>query len=141
MKDHLPGAVVIVVAEVLGSYYYSHRRLNLLFAEKGAPGDPPEGNCVEKCSAWLKRADADSDADAFSLLGAVLEEFMEVDATFERVPEAQKQGRERIRGVLARFGLAYETGGRIRGARTATPTRSLENILRDRNLSELVCAQ
>ena len=51
--------VVAAVADVIGNHYYSHTRLNTLFAESGAPGDPPDGNCVKKCEQWLKRCDAD----------------------------------------------------------------------------------
>jgi hypothetical protein len=45
----VPNAVVAVVADVLGGYYYSHTSLNTVFAEAGAPGEPPPGNCVRKC--------------------------------------------------------------------------------------------
>lgn len=137
MKDKLPAPVIIVVSEVIGSFYYSHRRLNLLFAEKGAPGEPPEGNCVEKCSGWLKRADADADVDAFLLLGGVLEEYMEVEPFSESTPGLHEKGRVLIRETLARFGLSYQAGGRIVGAKTATPTRTLEASLRARSLDVL----
>ena len=55
MSDVIPPQVITVVGDVLGSHYYSHNRLNSLFSEAGAPGEPPEGNCVSKCQAWLKR--------------------------------------------------------------------------------------
>jgi hypothetical protein len=77
--QRIPSPVAVVVGRVLGAHYYSHRHLNNLFVEKGAPGDPPEGNCEDKCTNWLKRSSLDPTLDAFSILGGVLEEFMEVD--------------------------------------------------------------
>jgi hypothetical protein len=78
--DAIPNPVAVVVGSVLGAYYYSHRAIDTLFIEKGAPGDPPEGNCANKVAAWLKRASADPSVDSMRVLGGVLEEFMEVDA-------------------------------------------------------------
>jgi hypothetical protein len=135
MKEKLPGPVITVVANVLGSYHSSHRHLDLLFSEKGAIGDPPACNCIDKCAAWFKRSNEDDHADAFALMGAVLEDFMEVDS-FGRTDE-QADGRRRISEILSRYNLSYQTGGRIVGARTATPTRTLETILRSRNVDAL----
>src|SRR5580698_1976356 len=132
--NKLPGPVIVVVSNVLGDHYYSHRRLESLFAEKGAPGDPPPGNCVEKCTAWFKLSGEHPTADAASVLGGVLETFMEVDATYERFLGHQAEGRKKINDILSRYGLAYQVGGRILGANTATPTRSLEESLRSRNI-------
>ena len=60
----IPNPVAVVVGQVLGKHYYNHHRLNTLFIEKGAPGDPPPGNCELKCTDWLKRVSADDSADA-----------------------------------------------------------------------------
>ena len=78
-QARIPNPVAVVVSKVLGAHYYNHRRLNNLFVEKGAPGEPPEGNCEDKCIAWLKRTSGDDAIDALSMLGGVLEEFMEAD--------------------------------------------------------------
>jgi hypothetical protein len=136
--SRIPNPVAVVVGQVLGAHYYNHRRLNNLFVEKGAPGERPEGNCEDKCIEWLKRASTDESVDAFSVLGGVLEEFMEVDrppiGTSEK---ALEQSRQRVRDALAKFGLSYHTGGRIIGANAGAPTRSLESILRARDLTAL----
>ena len=137
-EPRIPNPVAAVVGEVLGSYYYSHRRLNTLFMEKGAPGDPPDGNCCDKCVQWLKRASSDPTVDALAILGGVLEEFMEVDRSgYADSSEAQERGRQRVHDILARYGLSYHTGGRIVGSRTGAPTRSLESILHARDLGAL----
>jgi hypothetical protein len=99
----------------------------------GAPGEPPGGNLVDKASMWLRRANDDSSVDAFSILGAVLEEFMDVEAV---TPDCIAK-RERIQGVLARFGLSYQSGGRIVDAAAGAPSRTLETVIRERDLVAL----
>jgi Abortive infection C-terminus len=126
------------VGTVLGDFYYSHRLLNALFAENGAPGDPPEGSCASKATEWLKRANQDPEVDALELLGGVLEEFMEADIprqllTIERLEEQ----RRRVSVLLGKHGLDYRQGGRIFGGKTGAPTRSLESVLRARDIGAL----
>jgi hypothetical protein len=128
----LPIPVCSIVGDVLGSYFYSHGRLNRLFYEAGAVGEVPEGNCVQKCQTWLKRMHSDLPHPS-AVLGKVLEEFMEVDSSFK--PEEQNAGRQKITDVLGRHGLSYHTGGLILGATTALATKSLKQVLKDRDLS------
>lgn len=106
----IPNRVLYVVGDVIGSWYYSHSKLNTLFAESGAPGDPPEGNCVEKCQAWFKRANADDEINAFDLLGKVLVEFMSQGLHSD--PRWEK-GFERIQAAFADSNLAFNREGRI----------------------------
>lgn len=54
----VPNPVLAVIAEVLANAY-SHDRLNVLFAQKGAPGDPPAGSKPAKCHAWLNMINAE----------------------------------------------------------------------------------
>jgi len=128
----LPVPVCSIVGDVLGLFIYSHKRLEALFYEAGAVGDVPPGNCVEKCQNWLKRMHEDV-PDPAAILGKTLEEFMEVDRDFEI--EKQQAGRKKIRDVLSRSGLSYHTGGIILGAASALPTKSLQQILEDRDLA------
>jgi hypothetical protein len=135
MQARIPNALAIVVGQILGEHYYSHRRLEALFSEAGAPGDPPIGNCQAKCSEWLKRASADPNVDALGVLGKVLEEFMEVDG--QSAFGGLDRGRERITDMLGRYGLSYHPGGQILGGATAAPTRLLEQSLRGRDLASI----
>ena len=128
----LPIPVCSVIGDVLGSFIYNHRALETLFYEAGAVGEVPEGNCVTKCQAWLKRMHIEAPAPA-AVLGKILEEFMEVDRAFGQ--EEQEAGRKRIHDVLASFGLSYHQGGLILGAATALPTKSLNQVLKDRDLA------
>lgn len=129
----IPSPVIAVVADVLASHY-THSRLNLLFTECGAPGDPPEGNKVDKCSSWIKRVSNELHSNSFGVLGRLLEDFMEVDG-YGVHSDQQEKNRKRVTDILARYGWSYQQGGRVRGANIATPTRSLETILRARDLA------
>lgn len=129
-KHKIPHAVCAVVADVIGKHYYNHTQLNTLFYEAGAPGDVPGGNCVDKCTYWLKRCNEYPDVDAFQVLGKVLEHFMEVVAA-EPLDNPQ---RLRIENTLTKYGLRYIQGGVIFGDKFAAPTKSLQIILTKRDL-------
>ena len=94
----------------------------------------PDGNCVVKCQSWLKRLHQDI-PDPAAVLGKLIEEFMEVNRAYRA--EDQEAGRKSIRDILGRHGLAYHTGGLILGAANALPTKSLTEVLKDRDLAEV----
>jgi hypothetical protein len=60
----LPPSIIGTVSPILADAY-THAQLNALFMSIGYPGDAPEGNKIEKCRNWLRRANNESD-DAFS---------------------------------------------------------------------------
>lgn len=133
----IPNPVIAVVADVLGSHYYNHTRLNTLFTEAGAPGDPPAGNCVQKCDQWLKVCNADPAVDAFGVLGKVVENFMELDRTpspWDPSPPGEDPGKKRVRNILARYGLSYAPGGVILAAGSSPASKSLQELLRTKDL-------
>jgi hypothetical protein len=125
----IPEPVITVVGEILGLHYYHHRRLETLFVEHGAPGEPPLGNCVTKCTDWLKRCNVDPDVDPFAVLGGVLKEFIESSS------DQEQSGRERVHKILAKYGLSYHPGGQILGAVSGTPTRTLRQVLEANDLT------
>jgi hypothetical protein len=134
----IPNPVMAVVADVLGGHYYNHTRLNTLFAEAGAPGDPPGGNCVQKCERWLKACNDDPQIDAFAVLGRVLENFMELErvpSPWDPSPPAEDPGKKRARDVLARYGLSYQQGGVILGAGSSPASKTLHEVLKARDLA------
>lgn len=136
-QPSISNPVIAVLADVLGTHY-THTRLNLLFQECGAPGEPPDGNKEEKCVAWLKRLNHTAGIDALSVLGTILKNFMDVDETYMGIANTtQVANRSRVMDILSRNGLRYEAGGRVYGATAASPTRSLEAILRDRDLAAI----
>jgi hypothetical protein len=132
----IPRAVAGVVGDVIGHHVYNHRRLELMFAEAGAPGNPPEGNCVAKTTDWLLRCNKAPIVDPFAVLGAILERFMDEPPGYFDV-ENVKKGQERIQEVLAKFGLSYMTGGKIIGGSIGVPVRALGDVLKNRDLGAL----
>lgn len=133
-QANIPTPVIAVVGEVIGNYYYSHDRLNTLFLESGAPGEPPEGNCVRKCQWWLKRCNSDPHVDAFSVLGKILEDFMEIE--IEGIgydQEIRSKGQERVKRILAKYSLSYHQGGQILGGSAGIPSKSLKEMLEGRD--------
>lgn len=108
----IPKPVIWVVGDVLGNWYFSHSKLNTLFGQIGAPGEPPEGNCVVKCQNWLFRINDDESIDPIRFLGELLSSFMSLDVADER----WKDGKQRILGALEKCALAYRDDGTIGSA-------------------------
>jgi hypothetical protein len=133
----IPKPVATIVGEVLGSFYYSHSELNNLFWEVGAKGDPPPGNCSKKVRNWLLQLGDDPKSDALGIMGKILQDFMEVDNAWKNQEGQQTKGRERIINIMEQYGLAYRKGGRIVASDVASPTRSLETLLRYRDMEAL----
>jgi hypothetical protein len=129
----IPPAVIIVVGDALGAYYYSHKRLERLFATAGAPGEPPPGNCVYKCQEWLRRASEDPAVDTDRLLGRLLTEFFEEPTReWESDPESKRKQREAVRQVLRDNGLSYQNG-QVFGGAVGAPAKTLDALLRARD--------
>src|SRR5262249_21150624 len=102
----------------------THAQLNALFMSAGYPGDAPEGNKIEKCRNWLRRANNESD-DALTMFGRLIAEFMDAENTLWGTGSDGVDSRERIRAALAREGLSYSRGGYIHGASLSGPSKSL----------------
>lgn len=132
----IPSSVIAAVSDVLGGYYFSHSRLNTLFMENGAPGDTPMGNCVTKCSAWLKRCNDEDNVTPLAVLGAVLREFM--DADFDgSFGEKWNPERERIRKALGKNGLVYQINGYVVKSGFTPASKSLTEIIHTRDFSAI----
>lgn len=134
----MPNPVVAVVAEVLGEHYFNHDKLDRLFMEAGAPGEPPPGSCVRKCLNWLKHTNDDAAVDPLKVLGGVLREFMDTSggAAVYRHNRTHK-GQDRVRSTLARSGLAYHANGIVLASGAAPQIASLRDVLRSRDLAAL----
>lgn len=129
----LPAAVCAVAGDVVSG---SHPSLDELFRNAGAPGDPPDLAHHSKWKEWLRRAGRDPEVDGLSVLGYVIEEFMDLPPiesgleSFYGGPteiESYQQKRNRLIEVFRQFGLEYFPGGRIIRAGDELPaTYSLE---------------
>lgn len=102
----------------------SHATLEALFSSAGAPGEPPDLAHHSKWKMWLKRASDDPNTDAHSVLGKLIEEFMEVEPIeaesamqsifgFESELETYKKNKARLISILEKDGLRYRKGGII----------------------------
>lgn len=135
MINKIPRPIIAVIADIFSSHY-THAELNRLYSYADAPGDPPEGNKQLKCLEWLARCNKDESVDALKVLGKLLEEFMEFEVDERNQDIAYwNERRTRIERALANHGLAYSFGGYVRKAGTSGPTRSLKQILRDKDLA------
>lgn len=132
MPDHFPSAVATVIGTVIGNYYYHHASIEEVFSEAGAPGERPDGGCITKSVAWLKRTARDPEVDGLRVLGRVLEDFMDTDLS--RNLSDHYEQKERVRSLLLEHGLEYGRGGRIVRRGATLPGRQLDDMLRTRDL-------
>jgi len=138
----IPDSVIAAVAGSL-SDTRTHRDLDQAFFRAGAPGEPPPLAKYKKVRQWLNHINADPDLDALTILGRVLQEFMDARPPDRRedVRPVLVEARERVRAALAQHGLCYVRGGKIMegmvGGTLAAPSRSLEQIIRARDLPAL----
>lgn len=109
----LSKSLCAVVGEILASTG-SHPTLDALFISAGAPGEPPPLAHHSKWKEWLFRAGMDPSVDGLVVLGAVLEEFMDLSPK-QATPEFDtwKEGRDRVEKVLEENGLRYYRFGRV----------------------------
>lgn len=131
----IPNAVIGAVSAVLAAHYYSHSMLNSLFMESGAPGEVPEGNCETKCSRWLKRCNEDPSIDALTVLGRVLQKFMDAEA--ELFHAAVADGQKRIAASLAREQLCYQRNGYITLAGSTPAANTLADHFRANDFTSI----
>ncbi len=118
----IPAAVCAAVADVLiGS---SHAVLDELFLASGAPGPPPDLAHHSKWKTWLQRVGNDPNADSLTVLGNLIEEFMDLSPISGDSLEflgikgpdplvVYKQKRDRLAKILEEHGFRYYRGGRI----------------------------
>jgi len=147
MKEHnlkkIPVAVAALVNEVLCG---SHATLESLFRQAGVPGDPPPLSHAKKWKTWLLCANDDPSVNPLVVLGRVLEEFMEVEPAGSDGPieilglpmqsprQLWVERKRRIERALANHGLAYRIGGRVIPAMASTPTATIQEALKQRDL-------
>ncbi len=137
MLKEFPKPLAITVGDVVGSYYYSHRRLETMLYEAGASGDVPEGNCVDKVTNWLIREGREDVSRSFSILGNLIEDIMDGEVPSWE-PEKKLNARKRITEALARYQLSYGFGGRILGAHSVTaPSKAFGEALKEFSVSEV----
>jgi hypothetical protein len=103
--------------------------------ESGAPGDAPVGNCENKCAAWLKRCNDDSTVDPLSVLGQVIQKFMDQEPSEWR-PEIA-DGQKRIRESLTKSQLTYQINGYVSLAGASLAARTLADYLKSGDFASI----
>lgn len=140
----LSKALCAAVGDVLANSG-SHATLNELFITAGATGEPPDLAHSAKWKAWLHRSSLDPNVDSLSLLGNVLEEFMDITPDDpDRLDEWQTK-RARVESALEEEGLRYFRFGRVLPQRMSTDEVPSPNFLERRqsptkpeNVEELI---
>lgn len=141
-KNLIPRPIISLVSEIL-SDAYTHAQLNSHFMHADAPGDAPDGNKLIKCQEWLLRCNSDENIDALKVLGGVLEEYMEriidLDDTWgsNEYNLAVQAKRDKINLALAHHGLTYYPGGFIRMVGKSGATKTLEEILKSKDIEAI----
>lgn len=138
----VPSYVISTIAETV-SETETHASLNNLFMYAEAPGEPPEGSKAVKALEWLRRINKVSGPETLTIIGRIIEKYMEADVetapTFWRskeVIEREKSNIEKIRKSLERAGLSYSSGGIIsKGEGLATKT--LSELIKKKNIQAI----
>lgn len=138
MRREIPSAVIAVVAEIV-SENETHATLDSLFMYAGAPGDPPPGSKHAKALEWLRVVNrAEEIEEPLSVLGKLIEGYMEAVAEpFSWNEDLIPARKKRIENVLSSTGLEYSRGGIVVVKGVATPSRTLENLIRSRDYSSI----
>lgn len=128
----IPIPVIAVASDALAKHF-SHARIDVLFMTANVSVDTT-GNKIVRCTTMLRACNSSTVLDAQAVLGSVIEELMEVDPGTS-FGDPREPDRERIRGILAKHGLSYHTGGKILGGAVGGATRTLESALRSLDLA------
>lgn len=131
MREPITRGIARVIGEVLGEFYFSHRRIEALFHESGFSGDPPEGNCSDKITTWICREAKEYEEQIVNKVGRAICDFMDGDSI------RNADGRSRIIAILAKSGLTYSFGGHIFGSGVSAPAKALDDHLRGQNIPEI----
>jgi hypothetical protein len=135
MNREIPVPVIAVVADVLATRY-THSRIDYFMEAAGVAGLPPCGNKVNKSRAWLRQANQ-LNPDPLAALGKVITELMEVNSSGYASDTDLDPKRQRVIEVLGKHGLVYLLGGIIGQSGASVAARTLQEIIRQRDLTGL----
>ncbi|MGV3926263.1 hypothetical protein [Citrobacter freundii] len=140
MNNKIPNNVIGAVSSVLSEHYFSHTSLNSLFMESGAPGEVPMGNCETKCSNWLKICNEDDSIDAISVLGSIIQNYMDLPPnSYSRAGAGStvEYGQKRIIDALSKNQLVYRLNGFITKSGSTPISKTLEDYLKSGDYSSI----
>jgi hypothetical protein len=136
MRREIPGSVVAIVADFVAETE-THATLDSLFTYADAPGDPPPDSKRAKALAWLRRANKTDSCNPLSVLGKVIENYMdrEVDQS-SSWDDKTIVFRERLSKLLSNAGLTYQAGGMVLPL-VGSPSKGLADFIRDRDFAAI----
>src|SRR6266404_777904 len=127
MTRKIPSPVIAVVSDALADRY-THAQIDYFMEAAGLELNPsPGGNKQVKTRGWLTYAN-NTATDPLGILGKVIAEFMEV---------APDSNQERVTALLQKYGLSYMKGGYITSLGATAVSKTLQDIIRARDLSGL----
>lgn len=133
MPGQIPVPLVAVIADVF-SAHYTHTQIESRFYSAGFVSTAPEGNKQQKFHRWLLQANQQM-PDPLAAVGKLIEELMEVvPASSWGSTDPVLEYRNRIASQLAALGLSYHVGGHILQFGSTVATRTLQQIVHDRDL-------
>jgi abortive infection Abi-like protein len=135
MNRKIPLPVIAVISDVLATLY-THSRIDYFMEAADIGGDSPGGNKTDKARAWLRRANGTC-PDPLSTLAKVINEFMEVDGSGYASSDDLTVNRARVEIVLSDHGLSYIRGGYIAPIGATAVSRTLQEIIKARDLPGL----
>jgi hypothetical protein len=134
MARKIPTAIIAVVSDALANRY-THGQIDYFMEAAGLELNPsPGGNKQVKTRGWLQYAN-NSATDPLGALGTVIAEFMEKDN--DEWDKSLRTDQERVRKALANYGLSYMKGGYITSLGATAVSKTLQDIIRARDLSGL----
>lgn len=136
MRPLIPSTLMSVCADITANRE-THATLDSLYMYAGAPGDPPMGNKVAKSLAWLRMVNKDSSVQPLSVLGKIIENYMEMELDpYSDFDKSHLLDRDKIIRTLESCELQYLKGGKVVSS-LGTPSRALEEFIRDRDTSAI----
>ena len=127
--------MIAVVSEALANRY-THAEINQFMEAAGIEmAIPPEGNRQVKTRAWLNHVN-ESMPDPLGTLAQVITELMEVRPGHEW-ETAGDPNKEKVDRILGRYKLTYVTGGHIVTTGATTVSKTVQDIIKARDLSGL----
>ncbi|WP_446011259.1 abortive infection family protein [Candidatus Electrothrix sp.] len=135
MRKNIPAPVIAILSTIVADEE-THATLDSLFMYAGAPGEPPDRTKYAKALEWLRIVNNTPDVDPLSILGKIIEEYMETDPAPDSCSDdahikQRMENRGKLKKKLHEYGLTYITGGIIsENVNTSSPSKSLEEIIK-----------
>jgi hypothetical protein len=124
----IPQKIIGLLSDLIPRFE-THASIDALFLYAGAPPEVPPENKSVKVQKWLMQCNKDRTIDRLSVLGKILEKYLEEhidEQTFAKDDKLERNAR--IRDALAECGLQYYAGGHV-SSHNSSATRNLASLI------------